>query len=114
MHHDSVSRWLASSSFTPSGLWQTVKHLVAPKMGYLIGDDTLLDKRYSRKNEIAKVQYSGNEHRILNGIDLVNLLWTDSSAYVPVDYRAYFKVNDGRSKNDHFRDMLESGKTTRI
>jgi hypothetical protein len=110
MHHDAVSRWLADSSFTPSGLWQTVKHLVVRHTGYLIGDDTLLDKRYSRQNEIAKVQYSGNEHRVLNGINLVNLLWTDGEQFVPVDYRVYYKPNDGRTKNVHFRDMLDRAK----
>ncbi len=34
MCHDSVSRWLASSNFTPSELWNHVKNLVDVKTGY--------------------------------------------------------------------------------
>lgn len=106
MAHDSVARWLCSSNYTPSDLWKHVKPLVKRKTGYLIGDDSLLDKKYSRKNELAKKQYSGNEHKLLNGICLVNLLWTDTCEYVPVDYRIYQKENDDKTKNDHFQDML--------
>ncbi|TLD39868.1 MAG: hypothetical protein JETT_3871 [Candidatus Jettenia ecosi] len=52
--HDSVSRFLASSNFTPSQLWNQVKGFVDKTKGYVICDDTLLDKRYSKVNELAK------------------------------------------------------------
>lgn len=104
--HDSVSRWLADSNFTPSELWNQVKKMVNPQIGYLVNDDTLLDKKYSRKNELAKKQYSGNCHGLENGICLVNLLWTDSDKFIPIDYRIYQKENDDKTKNDHFQDML--------
>lgn len=107
MHHDAVSRWLSSVSFVPAELWRHVKHLVKPTTGYLVGDDCLLDKKYSRSNQLAKVQYSGNEHRLTNGICLVNLLWTDGEAFVPVDYRIYQKARDHKTKNDHFRELLD-------
>ena len=107
MHHDSVSRWLANSNFTPSELWNQVKNLIEIKNGYLIADDTLLDKKYSRINELAKKQYSGNKHGLENGICLVNLLWTDSDKFIPADYRIYKKENDDKTKNDHLRDMLK-------
>lgn len=110
MSHDSVSRWLINSDFCPSDLWNQVKDLVDIKTGYLVGDDTLLNKKYSRKNELAKKQYSGNEHGLENGICLVNLLWTDEKEFIPVDYRVYFKMNDDKTKNDHFRDMLNRAK----
>ncbi|MGZ7096539.1 MAG: hypothetical protein ACXVHU_08730 [Methanobacterium sp.] len=60
MCHDAVSRWLASSNFTPSDLWNQVKSLIDDKTGYLLCDDTLLNKQYSRVNELAKKQCSGN------------------------------------------------------
>lgn len=66
--HDSVSRWLACTNFTTSDLWNQVKPFIDPPTGYLIGDDTLLNKKYSRKNELAKKQYSGCEHKLENGI----------------------------------------------
>jgi hypothetical protein len=104
--HDSVSRWLATSNFTPSELWNQTRGLVDNKTGYLVVDDTLLDKRYSRVNELAKVQYCGNSHELTKGICLVNLLWTDGEGFIPVDYRVYHKGDDDKTKNDHLQDML--------
>jgi len=108
--HDSISRWLASSTFTPSELWNQTRELVNKQTGYLISDDTLLSKKYSRVNELAKKQYSGNSHGLEMGISLVNLLWTNGEEFIPVDYRVYQKENDDKTKNDHFRDMLMRAK----
>ena len=74
--------------------------------GYLVGDDTLLSKKYSRVNELAKKQYSGDVHGLEMGISLVNLLWTDGEKFIPVDYRVYHRENDDKTKNDHFQEML--------
>ncbi len=65
--------------------------MVDKTSGYLICDDSTLDKRYSRENELAKKQYSGNEHGLVYGINLVNLLWTDMDKFIPIDYRIYRK-----------------------
>jgi hypothetical protein len=105
--HDAVTRFLTREDFTPSDLWNEVKPLVCVTSGYLVGDDSLLDKRYSRKNELAKVQYSGNEHDLLNGIAIVNLLWARGRKCVPVDYRVYEKARDDKTKNGHFDEMLD-------
>ena len=40
------------------------------------------------------------------GIGLVNLLWTKGGEYIPIDFRIYAKKKDGKTKNDHFREML--------
>ena len=85
--HDSVSRWLSSAKFNPSSLWNQTKDLVEKNTGYIVGDDTLLSKKYSRVNELANKQYSGDVHGLEMGISLVNLLWTDGEKFIPVDYR---------------------------
>lgn len=44
----------------------------------LVFDDTVLDKRFSRKIELVRRQYSGNEHRVIRGIGLIScieLIW---------------------------------------
>ncbi len=105
--HDAVTRWLGRGQFNPSELWRQVKPLIRVDAGYLVADDSILDKRFSRKNELAKIQYSGREHGLVNGICLVNLLWTEGQAYVPVDYRVYNDQLDDKSKNDHYQDMLK-------
>ena len=107
MAHDAVSRWLLKFTFKPQELWNQVKNLVNPQAGYLVVDDTTLDKRYSKENELAKLQYSGDEHGLVNGISLVNLLWTDPKKCVPVDYRIYQKEIDGKTKNDLFLELLK-------
>jgi len=107
MSHDAVTNWLNSSRFNPSEIWNQAKPLVNLKSGYLVADDSVLDKRHSRDNELVKLQYSGNEHGLVKGIDLVNLLWTDSQTFVPVDYRIYQPDLDNKDKNVHFREMLQ-------
>lgn len=68
MAHDCVSRWLSKSKFTPSELWNQTRDLVDKQTGYLVIDDTLLEKKYSRENGLAKVQYSGNSHGLVRRI----------------------------------------------
>ena len=110
LSHDHITRWLAHGKYTPRDLWKHVQPLVSEERGYLVGDDSLLSKKFSRENELAKLQYSGNAHGLQNGICLVNLLWTDGEEYIPVDYRIYQKENDDKTKNDHFQDMLKKAK----
>ncbi|QQS15388.1 MAG: transposase [Candidatus Moraniibacteriota bacterium] len=108
--HDAIDRWRLSKSYSPLQLWQHTRYLVKKETGYLICDDSILDKRHSRKNELVKKQYSGNEHGLIDGICLVNFLWTSGEEYVPVDYRVYRREDDGLTKNDHFKNMLDVAK----
>ncbi len=107
MAHDAPTRWLGREKLTPSILWKNVEAHVNLNQGYLIGDDSVLDK--PRAEEIALVhwQYSGNHHKVVKGIGLVSLLWTgESDQHIPVDYRIYDKDTDDKTKNQHFREML--------
>lgn len=110
LSHDHITRWLAHGKYAPGDLWKHVQPLVVQEQGYVVGDDSLVSKKFSRENELARFQYSGNAHGLQNGICLVNLLWTNGEAYIPVDYRIYQKENDDKTKNDHFQDMLKKAK----
>jgi DDE superfamily endonuclease len=110
MAHDSVSRWLSSATLTPRILWNESRHLIDRTAGYLVIDDSLLDKPYAEHMALVKNQYSGKHHDIVKGIDLVNALWTDGEKMIPVDYRVYDPSRDGKTKNDHAREMLRSAK----
>jgi len=79
--------------------------------GVLIIDDSTLDKPYSKKIEMVTRHWSGKHHRVVKGINLVSLLWSDGDAHISCDYRIYNKVVDGKTKNDHFADMLFKAKT---
>jgi putative transposase len=107
LSHDAVSRWLATHKLTPKMVWQRSQTMVQKETGYLIFDDTILDKPYAREIPLVKTQYSGKHHRLVNGIAVVTLLWTEGEQIVPVDYRVYDPTRDGKTKNDHVQEMLQ-------
>ncbi len=78
----------------------------------LIADDTLIAKTRSKKIVMVHYQYSGNEHDVIAGIGLVNLLWHDLTKVesIPINYRIYDKDSDGKTKNTHFSEMLTLAK----
>ena len=60
--HDAINRYLSGEKLTPRLLWEKVKPLIcADTAGYLIFDDTVLDKRFSESIDLVRRQYSGNE-----------------------------------------------------
>jgi hypothetical protein len=50
--------------------------------------------------------WSGKHHQVVQGINLVSLVWSDGEARLPCDFRLYHKDQDGLSKNDHFQHMV--------
>jgi putative transposase len=107
--HDTISRFLASCDYSPDDLW-TYVHAHVSLTDALIVDDTVLDKQRSRKNELAHFHWSGNAHRQIRGISLVNLLSTDGTTRLPIDYRVYEGADSKVTKHDHFQTMLETAK----
>jgi putative transposase len=51
--------------------------------------------------------WSGKHHEVVQGINLISLVWSDGDAALPCDYRLYNKAQDGLSKNDHFQALLQ-------
>jgi putative transposase len=105
--HDCFTRLLQKEHSDTEPLWTEVRKLVTPKEGCLIVDDTTLDKPYSKKIGFVRYQWSGKHHRTVKGIGLITLLWTDGKKILPVDFRIYDIDEDGKTKNDHFLDMLD-------
>jgi SRSO17 transposase len=109
--HDAVSDYLNREKATARQVWELAKEVIKDdEKAYLIVDDSVQDKRYSRKIELVKNQYSGAEHGLVNGIGIVNLVHSDGSTFAPIDYRLYAPMEDGKTKNEHFRDMLIAAK----
>jgi hypothetical protein len=48
--HDTYNRFLSRQSLTPEALWKEVEPYVERKSGWLVVDDTILDKIHSKKN----------------------------------------------------------------
>lgn len=98
----------------PRDVWQKAQaHIGKQKSELLIADDIFLDKQYSSQIELVQYQYSGNEHEVIPGIGLVNMLWygLEVKEAIPVDYRIYDKTTDGKTKNTHFCNMLKLAKS---
>ena len=87
-------------------LWQEAQQWVPSQGGVLVVDDTTLDKPYAREIELVTWHWSGKHHRVVRGINLVSLVWSDGTARIPCDFRVYDKPVGGKTKNEHFRDML--------
>lgn len=49
----------------------------------------------------------------MRGIGVVNLVHTDGVDYYPVDFRIFAPRQDGKTKNDHFREMLVNAVTNK-
>ena len=59
--HDKINRYRAGDRITSRAVWDNVKSkLVQTQKGFLIFDDTVIDKRYAHNIETARPQYSGN------------------------------------------------------
>ena len=53
-------------------IWTEAKaHIIPSNKGYLLFDDTVIDKNYSTKIEMVRRQYSGNAGRVIKGIGVV-------------------------------------------
>lgn len=111
MSHDVVSDFLAHSKSRSRDIWELSKKLIANTQdSFLIADDSVQNKQYSKEIGLVKLQYSGAEHGLVRGIGVVNLVHSDGKDYHPIDYRIYAPDQDGKTKNDHFQDMLIGAK----
>jgi putative transposase len=105
--HDAFTRLLHRLEPDADTLWQEARSQVALAEGVLVLDDSVLDKPYARHIDLVKRHWSGKHHRVVRGIDLVSLLWTDGDRHIPCDYRIYHDAKEA-TKNDHFRAMLHA------
>lgn len=108
--HDAYTRLLERLEPESDALWEEVCSLVLPRSGWLILDDTTLDKPYARRMELVCKHWSGKHQEVVNGINLLTLVWTDGDRAIPVDWRVFDKGHDGKTKNDHLRQMLETAR----
>ncbi len=108
--HDAVTRLLHRMEPSPEALWNEAQQHVSLASGILVIDDSTLDKLYAKKMELVTRHWSGKHGRVVQGINLISLLWTQGDNHIPLDYRFYEKSVDGATKNDHLRAMLDTAK----
>lgn len=108
--HDAFTRLLHRLEPDPETLWHEVAGIVERQRGVLVVDDSTLDKPHARKMGLVTRHWSGKHGRVVSGINLLTLLWTEGESHLPCDYRLYDKDGDGLTKNDHFRAMLATAR----
>ena len=109
MSHDAINRYLREDRLTSRLVWEHARGQIQPSVhGFVIFDDTVLDKNFSHKIELVRLQFSGNTHGLIKGIGLVNCVYVnpETGQYWVIDYRIYDPERDGKSKLDHVQDML--------
>jgi hypothetical protein len=104
--HDAFTRLLSRQPPDTAALWQEVKSLVQQREGALLLDDSTLDKPYAQTMALVTRHWSGKHHRVVQGINLISLVWTGDGALLPCDFRLYDRPVDGQTKNEHARAML--------
>ena len=107
--HDAANRYLAGDEIRPRLVWENVKgQVIQTPYGFLVFDDTVIDKNFSRNIELVRSQYSGNAHKVIKGIGVVTCVYVNPQIdqFWIIDYRIYDPDGDGKSKLDHMKDML--------
>lgn len=109
--HDMANRYLAGDEIRPRLVWENVCNQVVPSVyGFLVFDDTVIDKNYSQQIELVRRQYSGNAHGVIKGIGVVTCVYVnpETDQFWIIDYRIYDPAGDGKSKLDHLQEMLRN------
>lgn len=76
--HDTINRYLRGEKITPRLIWDNVQsQVVQTPDGYVLFDDTVLDKNYSFAIELVRQQYSGNAKTVIKGIGVVTCVYVN-------------------------------------
>lgn len=65
-------------------LWQEAQPQVQLNQGVLVVDDSTLDKWYAEKMELVTRHWSGKHEQVVQGINLITLLWTQGDRHLPL------------------------------
>ena len=90
--HDQVTRLLANSYLESKDLWSKSKPLIraaeqskaADDFAVLIVDDSILEKAHTDHNAMITTHWDHSEHRFVNGLNFVSLLYQLSQVALPI------------------------------
>ena len=107
--HDRINRQMRMEEVRPREVWQAVRDdIVYSDNGYIVFDDSTLDKGYSRKIELCGRHWSGNCKSVITGISVVTCVYVnpEEDRWWVIDYRVYHPGTDGKTKLQHMEEML--------
>ncbi len=94
-----------NDSLKTQTVWREAEAMIGTK-GVIVIHDTTLDKPYATKMDLVTWHWSGKHRRVVKGINLITLLWTDGKRRVPCDLRVYDAPITSLTKNDRFSEVL--------
>lgn len=89
-------RLLQCLSPDSEALWAEVQGCITLTSDLLIIDDTTLDKPCASQTALVSRHWSGKHHAVVQGMNLISVVWSDGDAALPCDYRVYFKATESQ------------------
>jgi len=77
---------------------------------FLIIDDTVVAKPFSKELDILSWLWSSSDKRYLYGLNLVFVIWTDGNTRFPISFRLWNK-DDKKTRIDLAMEMLKDAKS---
>jgi DDE family transposase len=102
--HDRLTRMLQGTWSGHILLDLALRALFSVAGGYLIVDDTVVAKPYARRLGEAAWVWSNKDRKVLFGVSLVLLVWTDGQVRIPLAFRVW--QQGGASKYDLALELL--------
>jgi putative transposase len=102
--HDQLNRMLQGTWSGHILLNLALRALFAVAGGYLIVDDTVVEKPYARVLGEAAWVWSSKQRKVVFGVSVVLLVWTDGQVRIPLAFRLWKK--GGPSKFDLALELL--------
>jgi putative transposase len=102
--HDRLTRLLQGTWLGHTLLALALRALFTVAGGYLIVDDTVVDKSYARLLGEAAWVWSSKDSKVVFGVSVVLLVWTDGQVRIPLAFRRWHK--GGPSKFDLALELL--------
>src|SRR5918911_5501963 len=89
--HDQLTRMLQGPWSGHTLLNLTLRLLFTVAGGYLILDDTVIEKPYARLLGEAAWVWSSKQRKVVFGVSVVLLVWTDGQVRIPLAFRLWHK-----------------------
>jgi hypothetical protein len=130
MSHDKVTRFLSSSYFDNKTIWQASKKIIRKYIpptddrGIIIVDDSIVEKPHTDENAMICYHWDHSQNNYVKGINFISLLYSyGEQLSLPLQVSlvektepyqdkktGQIKYKSPRTKNEHFRQMLNQAK----
>src|SRR5262245_21118857 len=95
--HDQLTRMLQGAWSGHILLNLALRALFTVAGGYLLVDDTVVEKPYARLLSEAAWVWASKQRKVVFGVSVVLLVWTDGQGRIPLAIRLWYKAGGSPS-----------------